>query len=364
MTTVIGTAGNDFLPGGIFSDDIYGLGGLDTLDGGGGGNDSLFGGSGNDSIRGNSATVITYGGQDNDNIEGSGFADAIFGDLGNDIITGQGGVDQISGLDGNDFISGADGSDSLFGNIGNDTLRGGTGNDSLYGGQNNDRLEGNANNDYLQGNLGGDTLIGGAGNDQFIIDAEGGAVDVVTDFTGNLTSVDTITVFNAPGHFAAAVNSDMQLRFSNGVTFAVIQGRADLVAAYNSTPRLLAPTGNRSADALTDFSEPESEATASPAFDYNAYMAEMDRLIAKAKLDPSVTVFDGRKIPQELANIQVNTTEVFQKAISELEKGQPIPDTPGVFWADKNSVTIGDLKGALNDKLVAESRMNISPALL
>lgn len=357
MATFVGSAGNDSLIGGIFSDDIYGLAGLDTLDGGGGGNDSLFGNSGNDSIRGNSATVITYGGQDNDNIEGSGFADIIFGDVGDDVITGQGGVDQISGLDGNDLISGADGSDSLFGNIGNDTLRGGTGNDSLYGGQNNDRLEGNANNDYLQGNLGGDTLIGGAGNDQFIIDAEGGAVDVVTDFTGNLTSVDTITVFNAPGHFATQVNSDMQLRFSNGITFAVIQGRADLVTAYNNMPNLLAPASNRSADVLTDFSaQSESKAT----------QPVSDAIIEPTSSNPGVpgVVIDGSKIPLELLNIKVNSTEVFQNAISALEKGQPIPDTPGVFWAGKNSVTIADLKGLLSEKSVAESRLNTSPALL
>jgi RTX calcium-binding nonapeptide repeat (4 copies) len=356
---IVGTAGNDFLQGDILSQEIYGLAGADTINGGGGGNDSLYGNSGNDIITGNAATAIIYGGQDNDNIQGTNFGDFAFGDLGNDTITGLLGVDQISGLDGNDRIFGADGNDSLFGNIGSDIISGDGGNDSIWGGQNNDSLEGNAGNDYLRGDLGGDTLRGGGGSDRFVIDAESGAVDVVTDFTGNLTSSDTLTVLNAPGHYAEQSNTDMVLKFSNGVTFAVIQGRFDLVSAYNSSPHRVALTS--SADPLTDYSaaQAESETTApEPAFDYEAYRAELDLLIAQAKLDPSITVVDLRDYPdyQEFSE-NVNMKAVFQNAITALKNGQPIPDTPGVIWADKTKVTIADLQEALHDKRVAEDRM-------
>lgn len=352
---IVGTAGNDNLPGTIFSDDIYGMGGADTINGGGGGNDSLYGNSGNDVITGNAATAIIYGGQDNDNIQGTNFGDVAFGDLGNDTITGLLGVDQISGLDGNDRIFGADGNDSLFGNIGSDIISGDGGNDSIWGGQNNDSLEGNAGNDYLRGDLGGDTLRGGGGSDKFVIDAESGAVDVVTDFLGNLTSIDTLTVLNAPGHYAEQSNTDMVLKFSNGITFAVIQGRFDLVTAYNSTPHLLVSSSN---DPLTDYSaaQAESETTTSePAFDYEAYRAEA---LAQVALDPSITFVDARAYldSQEFSE-NVNMKAVFQNAITALKNGQPIPDTPGVIWADKSKVTIADLQEALHDKRVAEERM-------
>jgi hypothetical protein len=353
---IVGTAGNDNLPGTIFSDDIYGMGGSDTINGGGAGNDSLYGNSGNDIITGNAATAIIYGGQDNDNIQGTNFGDIAFGDLGNDTMTGLLGVDQISGLDGNDRIFGADGNDSLFGNIGSDIISGDGGNDSIWGGQNNDSLEGNAGNDYLRGDLGGDTLRGGGGSDKFVIDAESGAVDVVTDFLGNLTSIDTLTVLNAPGHYAEQSNTDMVLKFSNGVTFAVIQGRFDLVSAYNSSPHRVALTS--SADPLTDYSaaEAESETTAPElAFDYEAYLAEA---LAQAALDLSITVLDSRAYldSQEFSE-NVNMKAVFQNAITALKNGQPIPDTPGVIWADKTKVTIADLQEALDDKRVAEDRM-------
>lgn len=357
---IVGTPGNDFLQGDIFSQEIYGLAGADTINGGAGGNDSLYGNSGNDIITGNAATAIIYGGQDNDNIQGTNFSDIAFGDLGNDTITGLLGVDQISGLDGNDRIFGADGNDSLFGNIGSDVISGDAGNDSIWGGQNNDSLEGNAGNDYLRGDLGGDTLRGGGGSDQFVIDAETSAVDVIKDFTGDL-NIDTLTVLNAPGHYAQAVNSDMHLKFSNGATFAILEGRSLLVPIYNSAPRPAALTTNASADPLTDFSaaQTEFETTSSqPVLDYEASRAELDLLIAQAKLDPSITVVDLRDYPdyQEFSE-NVNMKGVFQNAITALKNGQPIPDTPGVIWADKSKVTIAALQEALEDKRVAENRM-------
>lgn len=90
-------------------------------------------------------------------------------------LYGLGGNDTIGGGSGNDLVSGGDGKDSLFGNGGNDVLQGGAGDDGLYGGDGDDALfagsgkdlvNGGAGNDVLFGFEGNDTLIGGAGSDR------------------------------------------------------------------------------------------------------------------------------------------------------------------------------------------------------
>ena len=199
-----------------------GLGGNDTLTGGTGG-DTLSGGDGDDSI---------------------------FGGAGNDFLkTGQG-QDTLDGGDGNDTLMNSAGDDSLVGgagddllvaSAGNDTLEGGAGNDTLYGGTGNDSLDGGADNDLLVADMAGVSFnatgtdglgevsgmadfpttqityeitfsslqdassdliplanyMSGAGTNDFVIQANGGVIQIDIDFVGPLnTTIDATTLFD------------------------------------------------------------------------------------------------------------------------------------------------------------------------
>jgi Ca2+-binding RTX toxin-like protein len=129
MADIIGTPGDDFLPGTNDPDTITGLEG-------------------------------------NDDIIGLG---------GDDIIDAGDGDDFASGGDGDDFIDMGDGFDQATGGAGGDTIFGGEGNDNLFGevqGETNlgiggnDRLFGGGGDDFMRAGLGDDYMDGGAGSDR------------------------------------------------------------------------------------------------------------------------------------------------------------------------------------------------------
>ncbi|KRQ99873.1 CHRD domain-containing protein [Bradyrhizobium valentinum] len=187
---VVGTPGDDFLPG---------LGGNDIIRGLAG-NDRLEGGDGDDIIR---------GGQGNDNINTGAGNDLVFGGQGNDTVVGMAGMDTVFGGAGDDFIAWNDPTgDIVFGDAGNDTLRGGdVAADTIFGGNGDDliravanqqladhapdRLFGDRGNDTIFGGNAGDTIEGGAdddnlagfgGADQFIFRETEPGSDTITDF--------------------------------------------------------------------------------------------------------------------------------------------------------------------------------------
>lgn len=90
--------------------------------------------------------------------------------------------DTLQGSAGVDLIDGAAGDDTLYGEGEDDSLNGGAGGDHLYGGAGADMLEGDAGADTLEGGSAVDRLTGGAGADTFVLDAPGGAYDIVMDF--------------------------------------------------------------------------------------------------------------------------------------------------------------------------------------
>ena len=156
MAVIFGTQGRDTIdgtdqddlirgwaqgsnPGTDLGDLLVGLGGNDTLDGGGGG-DALVGGDGQDELNG-------YGG-----------ADRLAGETDND---------ELFGDEGDDTLLGASGDDKLFGEVGVDTLFGGEGDDLLSSGVGADRLLGGDGADRLSGDEGDDKLAGGDGRDRF-----------------------------------------------------------------------------------------------------------------------------------------------------------------------------------------------------
>jgi Ca2+-binding RTX toxin-like protein len=166
----LGTQEDDTLRGIANADDfIKGLGGIDTIYGGGF-RDNIEGGRGNDTLRGEGGADTLYGdeeqesfdlpyrsndrllgGPGNDTLRGGPGNDRVVGGPGNDRINGgifygssmnHGGRDYVHGNDGDDYISsfaeselyGDAGEDDLQSHRGDALLNGGPGNDSLYAG--------------------------------------------------------------------------------------------------------------------------------------------------------------------------------------------------------------------------------------
>lgn len=214
-TVQTGTAGADRLVASGTGDNRIDAGaGNDMLTGAAIGTNILTGGAGDDSyiVKGAGDVVVELANGGNDtvtayvshtlsaNVEtlrlaeanlvgtGNNLDNKIVGSTGADTIHGLDGADMIQAQDGNDIVYGGNDDDTIRGEGGNDTLYGDAGNDKLYGGEGNDVIVGGAGNDVLEGGAGADVLTGGAGADTFIfrgtdIDGNGGAPDVITDFS-------------------------------------------------------------------------------------------------------------------------------------------------------------------------------------
>ena len=214
-----GLGGNDTLDGGLKSDLIYGNQGNDSIFGAATDNsgDTVFGGLGDDTINylssngdsilyGNldndviigSATGDTtaYGGQGDDTMIGGAGDDLFYGNAGNDSIVAGGGEDTVFAGQGDDTVIGnGAGKNLIYGNLGADSIVAGTNGDTVFGGQGNDSIYAvNGGDDVLLGNLdddllfvgdadGEDTLTGGAGNDTFEINITTSGDHRITDFT-------------------------------------------------------------------------------------------------------------------------------------------------------------------------------------
>jgi Ca2+-binding RTX toxin-like protein len=162
MPTITGTQGPDPLSGDIAwredlqqyvtvptVDEIFGLGGDDTIDGYALG-DTLWGDEGDDILRGGDGNDTLHGGIGNDVLQGDG---AFAGDTGTDFLSGDEGNDYLNGGDGWDYLFGGEGDDELFGNA---PYPDGTDGNFLDGGPGNDRLVGTS---------GANMLFGGEGTD-------------------------------------------------------------------------------------------------------------------------------------------------------------------------------------------------------
>jgi Ca2+-binding RTX toxin-like protein len=129
--TITGDSGQNFLQG---------IGGDDTIDGGGGEDDwvQYFFAPGSVTVNLTTGTATGDGADTLIEIEfvnGSPFDDSITGDAGNNILAGLGGNDVITGMAGDDILAGWGGDDSLDGGVGTDELFGGTGADTCTNGE-------------------------------------------------------------------------------------------------------------------------------------------------------------------------------------------------------------------------------------
>ena len=179
------TIGDDLIFSSDEPEEIFGLGGNNTILSGGGddkivggdendgligeaGNDTIFGGSGNDLLFGDFPFYVEADAQNsgNDFIDGGAGTDTIGGGLGDDVLIGGEGGDNLFGEGGNDLIQGDAGNDNIFGGDGNDRIFPGTGDDNVLGGNGDDQItEEDGNNNILNGEAGNDTIIGGRGED-------------------------------------------------------------------------------------------------------------------------------------------------------------------------------------------------------
>ncbi|MDZ8187253.1 MAG: calcium-binding protein [Nostoc sp. ChiSLP02] len=221
MPTYTGTNWNDNILGSIYTDNIYGLGGNDTLNPGSGLYDYVDGGAGVDLLVADYSNVSTPYSFSFNNIEkvlfkGSNSADNFTFNNTTDTLYGNGGNDTLNAGAFDDYLNGGSGSDVLYGGDGNDTLNPGSGTndyidggagvdllvadysytttpysfsftnvekisfkgsnnadsftfnnttDTLYGNGGNDTLNAGAFDDYLDGGSGNDSLLGGTGRD-------------------------------------------------------------------------------------------------------------------------------------------------------------------------------------------------------
>ncbi len=220
---IVGTVGNDTLPGTALDDSIVGLAGNDVLLGYAGA-DVLNGGAGIDraaywtakgairadliftQVNTGDAKGDTYTGIENlqgtnfnDDLRGDNVANTIWGVNGNDTIHGRGGDDTLNGQNGNDILLGYAGGDDLDGGAGTDraaywtaamavradlrfanvntgdaagdtytsieNLQGSNHNDDLRGDNGANTIWGVNGNDTIHGRGGDDTLNGQNGND-------------------------------------------------------------------------------------------------------------------------------------------------------------------------------------------------------
>ena len=107
---IVGTQGNDVIPGTQKKDSIWGLGGDDRIWGKASG-DHLYGNDDDDRIKGNSGNDDLRGGDGDDVLEGNDGSDSIDGGKGTDVIQGNSREDDISGGKGSDIIEGNRGSE-------------------------------------------------------------------------------------------------------------------------------------------------------------------------------------------------------------------------------------------------------------
>jgi Ca2+-binding RTX toxin-like protein len=175
-TAVTGEGGdlrNDRLLGNTLANQLAGLGGNDTLDGGAGA-DTLVGGAGNDVYRVDASGDVTgeSTGGGTDTVLAL-VSHTLASELEHLVLEGSAASGKGNAL-----------ANRLTGNAASNTLDGAAGNDTLTG---------NAGNDQLVGGTGNDSMAGGTGNDTYTVDAAG---DVVSELGSTSASeVDTVKSF-------------------------------------------------------------------------------------------------------------------------------------------------------------------------
>jgi trimeric autotransporter adhesin len=168
MANIIGTAGNNVLPGTALDD---------TIDGGAGA-DLIAGGDGMDSISGGLHDDVIHGGNGNDFIDGGTGNDRMFGGGGDDVYIVNSTSDAVIELPAEGFDEIRSAVSYTLGNYIEILTLTGIAHTSAWGNFANNLLVGNDGNNRLDGRGGADTMAGGLGNDIYVVDQ---SADTVTE---------------------------------------------------------------------------------------------------------------------------------------------------------------------------------------
>jgi Ca2+-binding RTX toxin-like protein len=232
------------------NDNLFGLGGADTLDGGWG-VDSAYYFSSPAGVTVNLLWDIAFGGDAEgdelnsiENLYGSDHNDGLFGDNGANVLYAAGGDDTLLGFGGDDTLSGGPGKDSLNGAGGKDVLNGGKGDDTLFGGPDADTcvwLQSHFSGQYdSAGNLPGTGSIDFANTD-LILDfnfAEGDRIEInnldpsgmVYDGYTFIGEYYTVGGFDAAGQVAYinnAMTNETYILFNDDNVYSINGGLVD-----------------------------------------------------------------------------------------------------------------------------------------
>lgn len=201
-STLINLQGNgldNLLIGNSASNQLFGEGGNDTLDGGTGGGDYMEGGTGNDTyvVDHLTDTVNEVGGGGTDLVQVKLTSGTYI--LGTDVENGQVMGSSSAGITGNDlanYLTGSSGSNTLTGGIGNDTLDGGAGNDRLIGG---------VGDDVYIVNAAGDVIVEatGEGADHVEVAFTSAGTYTLSDYIETATVTSGVQGVNITGNFQA-----------------------------------------------------------------------------------------------------------------------------------------------------------------
>ena len=193
--TLIGFDSESTDPDDAFTNEFYGGGGDDYIDGRGG-DDILDGGTGDDTIIGGDGDDTITGGEGDDTITGGEGSDTVDGGDGDDVIDTSGpnsnGTDASPDLgypglypadtdpnDDKDVVSGGAGNDTITTGDDADIIDGGTGDDTIDGGIDADTIDGGDGNDTIIGGEGSDIIDGGAGDDTIYAGLAPGSPDAL-----------------------------------------------------------------------------------------------------------------------------------------------------------------------------------------
>lgn len=176
---LVGANGNDMADAGDGNDQIFGSAGTNELRGGDGndiifgGNevDTIFGDGGIDKIYGLAGDdIIDSGDGGVAGSTGTDEADLVLGLGGNDTMVGGGGLNVFWGGGGDDTMTGGDGENRIHGQAGNDTIVGGPGVDFLRGLADDDSIDGGGGVDFIDLGIGtGDVAIFGSDYDVYSV---------------------------------------------------------------------------------------------------------------------------------------------------------------------------------------------------
>ncbi len=132
----------------------------------------ILGLGGNDTIIGGGLRDLIFGGSGNDDLSGGGGADAIVDGFGDDVADGGDDGDVIADFSGTNVLNGGSGNDLILGGYDDDTISGDAGDDTLVGDAFGALIYGN---DILDGGTGDDLLSGGGGMDIFYFETNDGS---------------------------------------------------------------------------------------------------------------------------------------------------------------------------------------------